>query len=310
MAPANVPIARVLCVGASTTDRYGETSLPAASLHTSNIGQMRRCFGGAARNVAENLARLGIEVLLSTVVGDDSDGGQTLAATTAAGVAILGDPVLPGRRTASYTAIFDGAGELVIGLADMEIMEHFEPREAAGLCLAWSPGTLLFADANLPSTQLSEFAANKRGPLAVGAVSAQKSIRIADILASVDYLFLNRYEAEAMIGKPASTETLARNLLARGARRGVLTLGAEGVLAWEGDTVQSLPALPARATNVNGAGDTFVAATLARLVAGDAFFLAADRARAAAALTVEVEATVNQELTMDLLLNRWKKGNP
>ena len=60
----------VLVIGAAGTDIIGRA---AASLHsgTSNPGQVRMCYGGVARNVAENLVRLGTETLLITAVGDD-----------------------------------------------------------------------------------------------------------------------------------------------------------------------------------------------------------------------------------------------
>ena len=63
----------VLVVGSSGLDmvcrsrdelRYG----------TSNPGKLRISPGGVARNVAENIARLGMQVSLITAVGDDPQG--------------------------------------------------------------------------------------------------------------------------------------------------------------------------------------------------------------------------------------------
>src|SRR5829696_3958634 len=83
---SSMRFASVHCIGGCVIDRSGETAEREARLHTSNIGTLVRSHGGAARNVAENLARLGVPVSLSTVVGGDEDGREVLAATEAAGV--------------------------------------------------------------------------------------------------------------------------------------------------------------------------------------------------------------------------------
>src|SRR5690348_3407209 len=107
------PFTRVIALGAATVDRFGSTDEPQARLHTSNIGRVTTGLGGAARNVAESLARLGVPVGLVTALGEDSDGQDIAAATTALGVAVETVAAPPGARTASYTAIFSGAGDLV-----------------------------------------------------------------------------------------------------------------------------------------------------------------------------------------------------
>ncbi len=60
----------VLVLGAAGMDVVGrlESELKPA---TSNPARIRRSYGGVARNVAENLARLGQPVRLITVVGED-----------------------------------------------------------------------------------------------------------------------------------------------------------------------------------------------------------------------------------------------
>lgn len=300
---------RAVCVGASTIDRFGETAEPGAILHTSNIGRMRTSFGGAARNVAENLARLGVPTTLLSVVGADAEGEGALAATAAGGVDIGACLRVPGARTASYTAIFDGKGELVIGLADMEILNSFDGAALAGALASWNAETLVFADANLPAELLLAIADAKAGPLAIGPVSVQKSRRIRTILDRIDHLFLNRYEAEALVGPAPSLDALADRLRSQGVSSGVVTAGAKGALAWDADARQQLLAPRGVAANVNGAGDAFAAATLARLHAADSFVAAAQTAVAAAALTVETEATVRDDLTMELVMNRARLLN-
>ena len=65
----------VLVIGAAGIDIVGriKSELQNAS---SNPARIRTSFGGVARNVAENLARLGQPVVLLTALGNDQAGDQ------------------------------------------------------------------------------------------------------------------------------------------------------------------------------------------------------------------------------------------
>src|SRR5689334_4028315 len=67
----------IVCVGAANLDRKLR-SCAALALHTSNPASQSESFGGVARNIAENLARLGSTVALLTAIGADSAGAALL----------------------------------------------------------------------------------------------------------------------------------------------------------------------------------------------------------------------------------------
>jgi pseudouridine kinase len=301
----------VLCVGGCVIDRVGETVDAQERLHTSNIGRMRSSLGGVARNVAENLARLGIDVRMLSLVGEDPEGERVLVESGNAGI----DMRLVGRSaqaaTASYTAIFNGEGELVIGLADMAIFDLVTQESVSRGLSGFAADGFVFADANLSPPVLQALTEAKGGRiLASVPVSIQKLARLVPILAAIDLLFLNLYEARALLGSDENAGDLARRLAAGPVPRGLLTLGPQGALAWAEGEVTPIPALASRPVNVNGAGDALAGATLARLACGDDFLLAARRAMAAAALTVESSHTVRTDLTMQALLARYEISSP
>ena len=301
----------VLCIGGCVIDRVGETADAKERLHTSNIGHMRSSLGGVARNVAENLARLGTSVHLLSCVGGDAEGDRVIAGSREAGIDMSLVRRQPNATTASYTAIFNGEGELVIGLADMAAFETITPKIALAGIAAFPSDGFLFADANLQPTTLEAVAAAKGGRLlACVPVSVQKLARLVPHLAAIDILFLNLYEARALLGEEDSAEILAASLAEGPVPRGLLTLGPRGALAWTEGTVTAIPALASSPVNVNGAGDALAGATLARLAVGDDFLLAARRAMAAAALTVESPRTVRTDLTMPALLARYDLSKP
>ena len=62
----------VICIGGAAVDRKyraAERLIP----ETSNPARGVTAFGGVARNVAENLANLGVPVAIVSAVGDDHD---------------------------------------------------------------------------------------------------------------------------------------------------------------------------------------------------------------------------------------------
>jgi pseudouridine kinase len=246
-----------------------------------------------------------------SLVGDDTEGERVLAESQRAGI----DMALVGRSaeaaTATYTAIFNGEGELVIGLADMAIFDQISADEVTSAVSGHTPDSFLFADANLPTTTLQALAAAKGArSLAVVPVSIQKLARLVPILACVDILFLNLHEAGALCGGQACAEDMAQQLAAGPVARGLLSLGPQGALAWANGSVSTIPALESKPINVNGAGDALAGATLARLAVGDEFVVAARHAMAAAALTVESPYTVRTDLTMQALLARSETTRP
>ncbi|HLE52835.1 MAG TPA: PfkB family carbohydrate kinase, partial [Anaerolineales bacterium] len=79
------PESPVLVIGGAGVDLVGRLTGELRA-GTSNPANIRTSFGGVARNVAENLARLGRSVKLITAIGDDQLGERLLAQAASAGV--------------------------------------------------------------------------------------------------------------------------------------------------------------------------------------------------------------------------------
>jgi pseudouridine kinase len=280
---------RIACIGGAHIDRHGMLKQPLVP-GTSNPGNVTCDFGGVARNVAENLARLGREVTMVSLVGDDETGRAVVAQLASHGVDTSAIAVWP-RPTASYTAILQPGGELVLGLADMDLYEEITPAmlESALPLLVDCDGW--FVDANLPAATLVWLAAEcGHRWLAADAVSVPKASRLSGVLSKLDLLFLNRAQAEVIDAHQAVA--------------GVITAGAAGVSVWANGEVRDVAALPADTRDVTGAGDALIAGTLFGITAGRPFFDAVSLGLAAAAITVESAHTVAPHLTSELVYAR------
>ncbi|KAM9582265.1 uncharacterized protein ACIB01_001629 isoform 3-T4 [Guaruba guarouba] len=113
-----------------------------------NAGRVRRTFGGVGRNLADCLSRLGQTPLFLSAVGKDEHSESVLSYCRHMDMtAIL---QLEGRNTATYCAMITSAGELSVGLGDMDIhhqiTEQYVSQFKENLCQA----PLVCIDGNVP----------------------------------------------------------------------------------------------------------------------------------------------------------------
>lgn len=301
------PKGRIACLGGAVLDRKYHARSPLIAA-TSNPVRGSRSFGGVARNVAENLARLGAGIRFVSVVGDDEGGRALLHHLGGLGIDVEAVEIAPGLPTAEYVAILGPDNDLALGIADMDVFETFgiEALDRAWPVLAdcdW-----VFVDCNLPAETIAALMARKREAsfrLAVDTVSSPKALRLPENFAAIDLLFTNEDEANALLGlsPPArlSATEAAAALRGRGAASVVVTMGARGsaIITKAGTRFQD--AFPARPVDITGAGDAMIAGTLFALLSGASLDDAAGTGALVAALTVESHSSVRPDLSRALL---------
>jgi pseudouridine kinase len=293
----------ITCIGGAAVDRKYR-ALDAIRPGTSNPVQSERSFGGVARNVAENIARLGVKVSLASILGKDDNGRALLEDLEHLGIDTQFMVVSDTHATAEYVAVLQPDGELALGLANMEIFDELTPALLSKINLDPQKGWI-FADCNLPSETLHalmDFARRQSLTLAIDAVSTPKAVRLPRDLNGLGLLFLNLDEARTYLGQTEeSPDEAAMRLRVCGAERVVLTLGESGLVAVDRSGVRRIEAVGAKIVDATGAGDALIAATLVALLKGHSLMEAARFGAAAAALTVESTASVRPDLSFALL---------
>ncbi len=210
---------RVTVFGGATIDRIAR-STRAPVMGASNPGHARRLPGGVGFNVASILARLGVGARLVTRVGADVDGEAIVAAAGAAGIDTTAIGVSQALPTAAYHAAFDERGDLIIGIADMEVCDEMTP-QAVGGAAASGHEDFWVVDANLPEDTLAflaEQAVANGNPLAALTVSPAKAVRLTPLLNRIGYLFANRREAAVLLGRDPNSAGASGGLAAELAR--------------------------------------------------------------------------------------------
>ena len=284
----------VVVLGGANMDISGSTTQPLV-LSDSNPGRIRCAPGGVARNVAENLARLGNTTRLLTAVGDDLYGRSLLETTQKAGVDVSASWVLSDEATSTYVSLHGPDGDMAVAINDMGILECITPERLAP-CTPWvQQAAALVVDCNV-SAQTLEWLFTNRGatPVFVDAVSAFKCPRIQRWLAHVHLLKVNRLEAQALcnfaLHDDTDIERAAQCLHALGVEQVVLSLGERGVYwsarnadqGWHG-------AVPCSVVNATGAGDALMAGLVHAFVDQQSLRASIPFALGCAALTLASE---------------------
>ena len=287
---------KLLAVGGAHVDRRGQVSgifVPGAS----NPGSMAEEVGGGVFNALRNAVNRGIAASLLSVRGGDGAGDMVARAIAASGITDL-SAVFLDRATPSYTALLDRDGEVIAGLADMGLYESAFARQLSRSRAreAVAAADAVLTDANVPAQAIARLVAIARGkPVFAIAISPAKVGRLAESLAGVSCLFMNRAEASSLSGLPrdASAIALAEKLTALGLRSGVVTAGAQPVVGFDAGGVFSVvPPVPATVADVTGAGDALAGVTIAAIMRGRDLRAALREGIAAAILNVQSPAAV------------------
>lgn len=300
---------RILVIGATLLDVKGK---PFAGLEpsTSNPGEIRTARGGTARNVAENLARLGAEVTLISAVGDDDVGRQLREQTAAAGVDMEPVCVLPGKYTGTYMALFEEDGTLSVALDDTRVMSVITGQYIYQRRRLFREAAMVVFDGSLaPSTieTIVRLADQYDVPIAADPSSARLAHKLIPHLPALHLVVPNEVEAATLCGldfvshdADASLDA-ARQLVRLGVNIGVVTLSNFGLVYATSDENGYIPALYSEAVDSTGTGDAITAAIIFGLLNELAITECMRLGAAAAGLTLQTHYSVVPDLSLDML---------
>ena len=274
----------------------------------SNPGAVHSSLGGVGRNIAHNMALLGLDVRLLTAFGDDLNAQKLAASCGELGIDISQSPVIPGGRTSTYLFINDERGDMALAVSDMEIYQHLTPQTLAQRHKLLDASQVVVIDTNIPEESIAWLAENCAAPLFADPVSTAKAVKLKPVLGKLHTLKPNRLEAELLSGVPitdeASLNKAADALLETGLRRVFISLGADGVFAADHSGRVQLPCLPAELVNATGCGDAFMAAIAWAYLRGTDLADTARAGLAASSIAMESRETINPAMSEEALESR------
>ncbi len=167
----------------------------------SNPGLVTSSPGGVGRNIAENLARLGVPVKLLTVVGDDVNGTSLLEDTARAGVDIGQVRRVSDAPTGVYLSVLDDNGDMAVAVSSMEILKRLDAGYLRENEKTLKEGRLTVFDANLTVEALEVATGLIAGhKMVLDPVSVTKALQVRGLLGRFYCIKPNRRESEALTG--------------------------------------------------------------------------------------------------------------
>lgn len=300
----------VLVIGASTIDTKGRAREPLVPA-TSNPGHIRVSAGGVARNVAENLGRLGVHVTFLSAVGDDEAGRHILDTAQQGGVDTGQVIVSSDYHSAAYLAVLDETGALATSIDDMDIMQAITPGYIYARRGLFRDADMVVLDANLspPALRSALSAARKYDvPVCADPTSTHLAPRLRPHLADLYMITPNVPEAEVLCGETISDRTqathAAKKLVSLGVGMAVITLAEKGLCYATAETSGYIPAIPSEVVDYTGAGDALTAAIVFGLLNDFAVDEAVRLGVSAATLTLRCEETVCTDLSLERLYDQ------
>jgi pseudouridine kinase len=300
----------VLVIGATSRDLKGRitgTIVPGVS----NPGAVRRSVGGVARNVAENLARLGVNVSLMTAVGDDSTGREILRQATETGVDTSQTLVVEGGRTGAYLAVLDSNGSLAVAVDDMAVLEAITPRYLHGRRRMIAEAAMVVVDANLTPAALETLfgiAARANVRVCADPTSPLLATRLRPYVTQLAVVTPNAAEAEALTGLSVEddddAQRVARYLVSLGVGLAVVTLGERGLAYATSEESGRFPAIRTEVVDLTGAGDALTAGVIFGLLNDLEPVEAVRLGLSAATLTLKCAETVCPDLSLEKLYDQ------
>jgi len=246
--------------------------------------------GGKGANQAVAAARLGAEVSMIGCVGNDAYGEALRGALLAERIDCQAVSTVDGSSGVALIVVDDSSQNSIVivpganGALTAEAIGRFDSVIQAA--------DVLICQLEVPDTSVGH--ALKRGrelgkTVILNPAPVSRPLP-SDWYASIDYLIPNESEASALSGLSVDSletaQAAATCLIALGAGKVIITLGAQGSLYADGQRFEHFPAPAVKAVDTTAAGDTFVGGFAAALAAGKDEAQAIRFGQVAAALSV------------------------
>lgn len=254
----------IICVGAANVD-YKLISMNPIKFDTSNPAISHHSMGGVMRNIAENLGRLNCETSLLTLVGSDGNGDALVNHLKDYCHTNKIQKVIT-HNTGSYTAVLNNDGQLLCGLADMEICNLMTQDWISQHEPYLKQASKIVVDTNVQDScidYLIKFAQTYDIELYLAGVSTVKMNRLPRIPFKATCGIFNLDESRAYFNTNQSAQELAKRWIDHGLEHVIITQGVKETIYATKNEIHSLDVKPNKTVvDVTGAGDSFIAGTL------------------------------------------------
>lgn len=230
------------------------------------IVSLERTVAGNAANNAVGSSRLGMKAAFYSIVGDDEIGRMILGTMKKEKVspAYL---IVDRKRPSNYSVVLNYQGERTI----LYYSEKRTYRLPALAPSAWVYYTAIGSNHHGLERSLLAYLTRTKAKLGYNPGTGQIReglARLKPLLAQTEVLFVNKQEAEQLVGRRGEMHPLAQALHNTGPKIVVITDGPRGAHAYDGVRLWKIGVYPAKVVEMTGAGDSFATGFVAALHRG------------------------------------------
>ena len=253
-------------------------------------------FGGKGANQAVMAARLGGDVAMITKLGKDIFGEDTLKNFEAQGINTAGVTFTEDAFSGVAPIAVDPSGDnsiiIVLGANDhLSVADLHSVRRVIGSADVMVCQLEIPVEISLEALRI----AKEAGVMTIFNPAPARSELPEELYQLSDIFCPNETETELLLGIRIQTQdeaiSAARNLLKRGPKTVILTLGSLGSLLVTTDQTELVPAEVVNAVDTTGAGDAFIGSLAYFLGVGKPLVDAMEKANKIAAISVQHPGT-------------------
>jgi pseudouridine kinase len=301
---------KVYVIGGANIDISGKANAD-LKLKDSNPGKVALSFGGVARNIAENLARLGIPVVFISAFSDDLLSVSMLNHLNALKVNTSYSLIVKNATTATYLALLNQDFDMEVAISDTSILGKLDKNYLKPIIKKIKSKDILVIDTNLDASVLDFIFKNCNGKIFVDPISTTKTKKIKPYLNKIYAIKPNILEAETIVNNKILKEKdvigAAKKISKLGVNKTFISLGKMGAYGFVDQTGRLVKAKQASIKSATGAGDAFMAGLVVSEIRNYNLDETLKYATSCALIALASESTVSNKIT-DQAVKRLMRG--
>lgn len=303
----------VICIGAAFVDELFHAR-EEMMLATTNNATVTKTAGGVSRNIAHQLALLGVPVQLISVIGNDSDGDWLKKSCTDAGVK-LDACITKEGLSGKYTGILNADGSLFSAFLTNSATHLITPAHLEKYKGLLQTASYLMADANInvdTADWLLAFSSETGIPFVLEPVSVPPARKYREAnLQGLHLITPNEDELPVLCSeKSFFTQQQIEELLGRGVENIWLHNGKHGSALYNKEKAITLHAPTIDVVDCTGAGDGSLSGFILGKYLGKPDLDCMRLAHTLSAEILQVNGAIATHLTQEKLLGLVSKYYP
>lgn len=228
---------KVCVIGGCNID-FIARSFDKINMYDSNPGYLEYSFGGVAKNISENLVKLGVKNSFITVIGDDNYSKELKLFLDKLNIDYQNSKFLNNSNMSQYISILDENNDLFTAISSMEVMKEIDIEFITKKLEYLRAFEYIILDTNLDENVL-EFICKScdKSKIIIDCVSRKKSLKIKRILKYLHFIKPNIYEAEELSKIKYTNEgsliKMGEYFTNSGMKKVFISLGKDGIFYFE-----------------------------------------------------------------------------